>query len=106
MNPLSSATLSSPSGSPKLSNIVSILEVSPAKRQIKTVPEQSTSAEMLCMWDLMWHQRMGLFLAMGFHQLVIAHDLVRVTVGDDAPIVHQHDTVAYLQDEFQIVRGD
>ncbi len=31
---------------------------------------------------------MGLFLAMGFHQPVIAHNLAGVTVGDDAPFIY------------------
>ena len=61
---------------------------------------------MRSVWYAVWHEGMGFFLAMGLHQFIIAHDLARIPVDDDVSIVYQDDAVAYLQDEFQVMRGN
>ena len=61
---------------------------------------------MLCVWDAVRHKRMGFLLAVGLHQPVIAHDLAGAAVGDNAPVVYQHNAVAYLQDKLQVMGGD
>ena len=54
----------------------------------------------------MWHKRMWFFLAVGVHQFVIAHDHARFPIGSDMSLVYHNDTVAYLQDKFQVMSGD
>ena len=41
---------------------------------------------------------MWFFLSMLLHQLLVAHNLMRVTIDDDASLVYQDDTATYLQD--------
>jgi hypothetical protein len=55
--------------------------------------------------ELVGNQRMGPFLAVGFHQSHISHDVTRTPVGDDYALVNQEHPVTDLQDKLQVVRG-
>ena len=46
---------------------------------------------------------MGLFQAVGFHQVLVAHDVLRIAVSDNMPIVDEEDAIAHLQNKLQVM---